>query len=126
MPRKILVDITQPTHFRFFRAALDPFMDIARQHKLYLIEDAARAIGSEYGGLRAGSLGPLGYFIFFPSKYLGRFSEARMLTTTDPGQANRVKQLRSHGYRKKYYNQEVGGNFRLDTLPAAVLRVKDV
>lgn len=125
MPRKILNDLTHPAHFYFFRAAMDPIMDIGRQHKLYVIEDAAQAIGSEYGALRAVSLGHLGYFIFFPAKCLGGFSDARVLTTKDPELANRMQRLCNHGYRKKYYNQEVGGNVRSDALPAAVLRIKD-
>lgn len=103
---------------------MDPIMEIAKPHNLYVVEDAAQAIGSEYKERRAGSIGHLGCFSFFPSKNLGGFGDGGMVTTNDPELAERVRRLRNHGYRKKYYNQEVGGNFRLDALQAAVLRVK--
>lgn len=113
-----------PVHLFGQMADMDPIMKIARRHNLYVIEDAAQAIGSEYEGRRAGSIGHLGCFSFFPSKNLGGFGDGGMVTSNNPELADRVKRLRNHGYRKKYYNQEVGGNFRLDALQAAVLRVK--
>ncbi len=105
-------------------ADMDPIMRIARGNRLDVIEDAAQAIGAEYKGRRAGSIGHLGCFSFFPSKNLGGFGDGGMVTTNDPGLADQIKLLRNHGYRPKYYNKVVGGNFRLDALQAAVLRVK--
>jgi dTDP-4-amino-4,6-dideoxygalactose transaminase len=105
-------------------ADMDPIMRIARRNRLDVIEDAAQAIGAEYKGRRAGSIGHLGCFSFFPSKNLGGFGDGGMVTTNDPALADQIKLLRNHGYRPKYYNQVVGGNFRLDALQAAVLRVK--
>jgi dTDP-4-amino-4,6-dideoxygalactose transaminase len=99
-------------------------MEIARRHKLYVIEDAAQAIGAEYEGQRAGSIGDMGCFSFYPTKNLGGFGDGGMVTTNSPELDERVKRLRNHGYTAKYYNKEVGGNFRLDAIQAAVLRVK--
>ncbi len=105
-------------------ADLDAVMQIASDHNLYVVEDAAQAIGSEWNGRRAGSIAHLTCFSFFPSKNLGAFGDGGMVTTNDPELADRVKLLRNHGYRPKYHNKVVGGNFRLDALQAAVLRVK--
>ncbi|MCB0194941.1 MAG: DegT/DnrJ/EryC1/StrS family aminotransferase [Anaerolineae bacterium] len=113
-----------PVHLFGQMAEMEPIMEIARHHKLMVIEDAAQAIGSEYQGRRAGSIGHLGCFSFFPSKNLGAFGDGGLVTTNDEDLATRVKRLRNHGYRKKYHSQDVGGNFRLDALQAAVLRVK--
>jgi dTDP-4-amino-4,6-dideoxygalactose transaminase len=113
-----------PVHLFGQMADIDPLMEIARRHKLYVIEDAAQAIGAEYRGRRAGSIGDFGCFSFFPSKNLGGFGDGGMVTTNDPDLADKVKLLRNHGYRPKYYNKVVGGNFRLDAIQAAVLRVK--
>jgi dTDP-4-amino-4,6-dideoxygalactose transaminase len=99
-------------------------MNVARAHGLYTIEDAAQAIGSEYRGRRAGSIGDFGCFSFFPSKNLGGFGDGGMVTTNDPELADKLKLLRNHGYGPKYYNKVVGGNFRLDAIQAAILRVK--
>lgn len=129
-PRAIEAAITDrtraiiPVHLYGQMAEMDPIMEIARRHNLYVIEDAAQAIGSEYKGRRAGSIGHFGCFSFFPSKNLGGFGDGGMVTTNDPQLADRVKLLRNHGYRPKYYNKVVGGNFRLDAIQAAVLRVK--
>jgi len=105
-------------------ADMDPIMEIARENLLYVIEDAAHAIGAEYRGRRAGAIGHLGCFSFFPSKNLGGFGDGGMVTTNHSALADRIQLLRNHGYRPKYYNPVVGGNFRLDALQAAVLRVK--
>lgn len=113
-----------PVHLYGQMADMDPIMELAQRHNLTVIEDAAQAIGSEYKGRRAGSIGHFGSFSFFPSKNLGGFGDGGMLTTNDPELADRVKLLRNHGYRPKYYNKVVGGNFRLDAIQAAVLRVK--
>ena len=113
-----------PVHLYGQMADMDPIMEIAQKHKLYVIEDAAQAIGAEYKGRRAGSIGHLGCFSFFPSKNLGAYGDGGMVVTNDPELADRVGLLRNHGYRPKYYNKVVGGNFRLDAIQAAVLRVK--
>jgi dTDP-4-amino-4,6-dideoxygalactose transaminase len=105
-------------------AEMDSIVGIADRYNLVVIEDAAQAIGSEYKGRRAGSIGHLGCFSFFPSKNLGGFGDGGMVTTNDPDLAAKVKLLRGHGASPKYYHQVVGGNFRLDALQAAVLRVK--
>ena len=113
-----------PVHLYGQMADMDPITDIARRNRLHVIEDAAQAIGAEHKGRRAGSIGHLGCFSFFPSKNLGGFGDGGMVTTNDSALADQIKLLRNHGYRPKYYNKVVGGNFRLDALQAAVLRVK--
>jgi dTDP-4-amino-4,6-dideoxygalactose transaminase len=113
-----------PVHLYGQMADMDPVMDMANRHNLYVIEDAAQAIGSEYKGRRAGSIGHLGCFSFFPSKNLGGFGDGGLVTANDPELTAKVKLMRNHGYSPKYYNKVVGGNFRLDALQAAVLRVK--
>lgn len=113
-----------PVHLYGQMAEMDPIMEIANRRNLYVIEDAAQAIGSEYKGRRAGSIGHFGCFSFFPSKNLGGFGDGGLVTAQDAKLADTVKLLRNHGYRPKYYNKVVGGNFRLDAIQAAVLRVK--
>lgn len=113
-----------PVHLFGQMADMDPIIEIARKHDLYVIEDAAQAIGAEYKGRRAGSIGHLGCFSFFPSKNLGAFGDGGMVTTNDPDLADKVRLLRGHGAHPKYYHKLIGGNFRLDALQAAVLRVK--
>ena len=103
---------------------MDPILAIAQEAGLIVIEDAAQAIGAEYKRRRAGSIGHLGCLSFFPSKNLGGYGDGGMVVTNDPALADRIKLLRTHGYRPKYYNKVVGGNFRLDAIQAAVLRVK--
>jgi dTDP-4-amino-4,6-dideoxygalactose transaminase len=113
-----------PVHLFGQMTDMEPVLEVARQHKLHVIEDAAQAIGAEYQEARAGSIGDMGCFSFFPSKNLGGFGDGGMVTTNDPELADKVRLLRNHGYRPKYYNAVVGGNFRLDAIQAAVLRVK--
>lgn len=113
-----------PVHLFGQMVDMDRLMEIARRHHLPVIEDAAQAIGAEHKGRRAGSIGDLGCFSFFPSKNLGGFGDGGMVTAQDPALADRVQLLRGHGMRPKYYHQFIGGNFRLDALQAAVLRVK--
>lgn len=113
-----------PVHLYGQMAEMDAIMELADRHKLFVIEDAAQAIGAEYKGKRAGSVGDLGCFSFYPSKNLGGFGDGGMITTNDGHLAERSKLLRNHGYTQKYYNSVVGGNFRLDAIQAAVLRVK--
>ena len=99
-------------------------MELARKHNLFVIEDAAQAIGAELNQKRAGSIGHAGCFSFYPSKNLGGFGDGGMITTNDADLAARMRLLRSHGFRAKYYSEQLGGNFRLDEIQAAVLRVK--
>jgi len=113
-----------PVHLFGQCAEMAPILEVARQHKLAVIEDAAQAIGAEYRGRRAGSMGAVGCFSFFPSKNLGGFGDGGLVTTNDPALAERIRVLRNHGMQPKYYHKLVGGNFRLDALQAAVLRVK--
>jgi dTDP-4-amino-4,6-dideoxygalactose transaminase len=114
-----------PVHLYGQCADMDPLMAIAHRHGLKVIEDAAQAIGSEYqGGRRAGSIGDVGCFSFFPSKNLGAFGDAGLCTTNDAELAESMRVLRVHGGKPKYYHAVIGGNFRIDELQAAVLRVK--
>jgi len=114
-----------PVHLYGQCADMDPLMAIARRHGLRVIEDAAQAIGSEYsGGTRAGTIGDIGCFSFFPSKNLGAFGDAGLCTTNDPELAESMRVLRVHGGKPKYFHAVIGGNFRIDELQAAVLRVK--
>jgi dTDP-4-amino-4,6-dideoxygalactose transaminase len=105
-------------------ADMDPITELADQHRIAIIEDAAQAIGAEYRSRRAGSLGAIGCFSFYPSKNLGGAGDGGMLTTNDPDMAESLRALRSHGAKKKYYHDCVGINSRLDSLQAAILRVK--
>ncbi len=120
-PRSVAVI---PVHLFGLMADIDPILEVARRHDLVVVEDAAQAIGSESRGRRAGALGALSCFSFFPSKNLGGFGDGGMVTCHDPALAERVSCLRNHGFSPKYHNKLLGGNFRLDALQAAVLRVK--
>ncbi|MGI9305339.1 MAG: DegT/DnrJ/EryC1/StrS family aminotransferase [Gammaproteobacteria bacterium] len=119
------VRVLMPVHLYGQTADMETLLDIAHDNGLKVVEDAAQAIGSEYlGGRRAGGMGEIGCFSFFPSKNLGAFGDAGMCTTNDPELAERMRVLRMHGSKPKYYHSLVGGNFRLDALQAAVLLVK--
>jgi dTDP-4-amino-4,6-dideoxygalactose transaminase len=114
-----------PVHLYGQSADMDPLMAIARRYGLKVIEDAAQAIGTEYkDGTRAGTIGDIGCFSFFPSKNLGAFGDAGLCTTNDPQLAESMRVLRVHGGKPKYFHAVIGGNFRIDELQAAVLRVK--
>jgi dTDP-4-amino-4,6-dideoxygalactose transaminase len=113
-----------PVHLFGGCADMDPLCALAQARGILVIEDAAQAIGAEYKGRRAGSLGEIGCFSFFPTKNLGAYGEGGLLTTNDPAIASRLASLRVHGSTERYYHERVGLNSRLDTLQAAVLRVK--
>jgi len=113
-----------PVHLYGQIADMDPVMQLAEQHNLIVIEDAAQAIGAEYKGRRAGSIGHYGCFSFFPSKNLGAIGDAGMIVTNDAQRADKLKVLRGHGAKPKYYHRIVGGNFRLDAIHAAVVSAK--
>jgi dTDP-4-amino-4,6-dideoxygalactose transaminase len=119
------IKAVMPVHVFGQTADMDPVLELARRFNLKVIEDAAQAIGAECSeGRRAGSMGDIGCFSFFPSKNLGAFGDAGMCTTNDPDLAERLEILRVHGGKRKYFHAVVGGNFRLDALQAAVLLVK--
>ena len=113
-----------PVHLYGQMADMDPVMAVAREHGLIVIEDAAQAIGSEYKGRRAGSIGHYGCFSFFPSKNLGGAGDGGMVVTNDAQRAERLRCLRGHGAKPKYYHKIVGGNFRLDAIQAAIVSAK--
>ena len=113
-----------PVHLYGQSADMDPLMALAKQYGLKVIEDAAQAIGTEYRGVRVGSIGDIGCFSFFPSKNLGAFGDAGLCTTNDAELAESMRVLRVHGGKPKYFHAVIGGNFRIDELQAAVLRVK--
>ncbi|MCK4275795.1 MAG: DegT/DnrJ/EryC1/StrS family aminotransferase [Phycisphaerae bacterium] len=129
-PSKIEAAITEktkvimPVHLFGQVAEMAPIVDIAAKRDLYVIEDAAQAIGATYKGQKAGSFGTTGCFSFFPSKNLGGLGDGGMVVTKDADLAERLRQCRNHGSKPKYYHKWVGGNFRLDTLQAAGLIVK--
>jgi len=119
------VKALMPVHLYGQAADMDPLMEIARRHHLRVIEDAAQAIGTEYkNGARVGSIGDVGCFSFFPSKNLGAFGDAGLCAANDLDLAERMRVLRVHGGKPKYFHALIGGNFRIDELQAAVLRVK--
>jgi dTDP-4-amino-4,6-dideoxygalactose transaminase len=113
-----------PVHLFWLSADLDPLLEAGDRTGVPIVEDAAQAIGSTYKSRAVGGIGALGCFSFFPSKNLGAFGDAGLLTTTDEALATRARLLRTHGMQPKYYHHLVGANFRMDALQAAVLRVK--
>ena len=113
-----------PVHLFGLMADMDPILEIGKTHGVPVIEDAAQAIGSKYRDHRAGSLGAIGCFSFFPSKNLGGAGDGGMVTTNDPVLADRLRVLRNHGSRTRYSYELIGMNSRLDALQAAILRVK--
>jgi dTDP-4-amino-4,6-dideoxygalactose transaminase len=113
-----------PVHLFGLCADMTSLMEIAVRAGVPVIEDAAQAIGATYRGRQSGSFGRAACFSFFPSKNLGAFGEAGLVTTNDAALAREIRILRNHGMEPKYFNEQIGGNFRIDALQAAVLRVK--
>jgi dTDP-4-amino-4,6-dideoxygalactose transaminase len=113
-----------PVHLYGQAADMDPINEVAGRYGLFVLEDAAQAIGATYHGRRAGRLGQAAAFSFYPSKNLGGFGDGGLMTTDDRDLARTLARLRVHGMEPKYHHQEVGINSRLDALQAAVLRVK--
>ncbi len=113
-----------PVHLFGLSADLDPILDVANRTGVPVVEDAAQAIGATYKSRPVGGIGSYGCLSFFPSKNLGAFGDAGLLTTNDDVLADRARLLRTHGMRPRYYHHAVGANFRMDAMQAAVLRVK--
>ena len=115
-----------PVHLFGQMADMDPLMAIAKKYNLAVIEDGAQAIGAEYKGKRAGSVGDLGCFSFFPSKNLGACGDGGIITTNDDDLAEKCRVMRVHGSKPKYYHHVVGGNFRLDPVGGTFMLLSPV
>ena len=120
--------VMMPVHLYGQMADMDPLFDLSKEYGLKVVEDAAQSIGAEYiskrGTFRAGSMGDIGCFSFFPSKNLGGFGDGGIVTTSNSQIAEKIRKLRNHGAKPKYYHGLVGGNFRLDAIQAAILDIK--
>jgi dTDP-4-amino-4,6-dideoxygalactose transaminase len=113
-----------PVHLFGQAADMTALKALSDRHSLHLIEDAAQAVGATFCGQRLGTLGDFGCFSFYPTKNLGAFGDGGLITTNDDARADLARSLRSHGFGAKHQSRRLGGNFRLDALQAAVLRVK--
>lgn len=115
-----------PVHLFGQTSNMDEILKIAKNYKLFIIEDSAQAVGAEYKGKKAGTIGDLGCFSFFPSKNLGAMGDGGMITTNDRRLADRIKLLKNHGssFKDKYKNLIIGYNSRLDSIQATILRIK--
>jgi dTDP-4-amino-4,6-dideoxygalactose transaminase len=129
-PAEVEAAITQktrvilPVHMYGQCANMDPLLEISKRFELPIVEDAAQAIGAEDHRRRAGSMGQIGCFSFYPTKNLGGAGDGGMLVTNDPALAQRLRRLRVHGGATEFHHDEIGINSRLDALQAAILRVK--
>ncbi|MDQ3280635.1 MAG: DegT/DnrJ/EryC1/StrS family aminotransferase [Acidobacteriota bacterium] len=129
-PKQIESSITSrtkaimPVHLYGQCAPMDEILSVASARNIAVIEDAAQAVGCDYNGRRAGTIGTMGCFSFFPSKNLGAFGDAGAITTNDDELAQLLFDFRVHGMRPKYFHHYVGGNFRIDALQAAMLHIK--
>jgi dTDP-4-amino-4,6-dideoxygalactose transaminase len=113
-----------PVHLYGLMVDMPPLMEVARRRSIPVVEDAAQAIGAHRDNYSAGAVGDIGCFSFFPTKNLGAFGDAGLVTTNDDRRGHALRLLRLHGSEPKYFHKEIGGNFRIDALQAAVLRVK--
>ncbi len=118
-----------PVHLYGLCCEMEPILQLAREHQLLVIEDAAQAIGAEYPcakqtSAQAGTMGEAGYFSFYPSKNLGAAGDAGLIVCQDEALAQRLRVCRQHGMEERYFHHFVGGNFRLDEMQAAILNVK--
>jgi dTDP-4-amino-4,6-dideoxygalactose transaminase len=113
-----------PVHLYGQCCDMDAIWEVAEEHQLYVVEDAAQSFGSEYRGRRCGSLGVVAAMSFYPTKNLGALGDAGLVTTNDPSIDRKLRALRVHGSEVKYYHKYIGYNMRLDAIHAAVLRVK--
>lgn len=113
-----------PVHLYGQPVAMDPVLELARSYHLKVIEDCAQALGAKYQGRKVGSLGDIACLSFFPSKVLGAYGDGGMVVTNSPNLAERFRMLRNHGSTEKYHHLAPGFNSRLDSLQAAILRVK--
>ena len=130
-PAKIKEKVTDktkaiiPVHLYGQSADMDPIMEIAKKHNLKVIEDGAQAISVQYkDGKSVGTIGDIGCYSFFPSKNLGCFGDGGMVVTMDDDLGEKLRIMRVHGGKPKYYHKMIGGNFRLDAIQAGVLSVK--
>jgi dTDP-4-amino-4,6-dideoxygalactose transaminase len=129
-PTKIEFKITDrtkailPVHLYGQAATMKPILELAEKYNLLVIEDCAQSLGAKYKEKKTGSIGDVGCFSFFPSKILGAYGDGGMITTNNPEIAEKVKMLRNHGCKEKYYHLIPGFNSRLDNLQATILRVK--
>ncbi|GAB4363807.1 MAG: DegT/DnrJ/EryC1/StrS family aminotransferase [Bryobacter sp.] len=114
----------QPVHLFGGAADMGPLLELGRRYEIPVVEDAAQAIGAEWNGQRCGAMGEIGCFSFYPGKNLGAYGDAGLLTTNTGTLAEKLMKLRVHGGKNKYFHEYIGINSRLDTLQAAVLRVK--
>jgi dTDP-4-amino-4,6-dideoxygalactose transaminase len=122
------VKAIMPVHLFGLSCGMDEICGLAAAHRVPVIEDAAQALGAEYprgaGVERCGAMGEFGFYSFFPSKNLGAFGDAGMVVCKDGEMAEKIRRLRNHGMEQRYYHHVVGGNFRIDALQAAILRIK--
>ena len=116
--------VIMPVHLHGSCADMDPIMEIARRHNLIVIEDAAQAVAADYRGCRAGSMGDLACFSFYPGKNLGAYGEAGAVVTNNEDYAMLIRQLRDHGQSEKYHHERLGYNYRMEAIQGAVLKVK--
>jgi dTDP-4-amino-4,6-dideoxygalactose transaminase len=113
-----------PVHLYGQMADMDPIMDVAHRHNLFVVEDACQAHGAEYKGRKAGSIGHAGCFSFYPGKNLGALGEGGAITTNDPELAQKMRVLRDHGQESKYHHSCIGWNARMDGIQGAALSIK--
>lgn len=113
-----------PAHMYGVPVDMDPLLELAKKYGIYIIEDACQAFGATYKGKKAGSFGEFAGFSFYPTKPLGSYGDAGLITTDSDDFADKIKMIRNHGSKKKYFHEFIGFSSRLDTIQAAVLRIR--